>query len=185
MVGSFHLWIARHLYSFRPRHVLYFERPMTLGVALPWGIAARGVWPAEKILSISGDGGFFMELETAVRLKADLSMVWGGWHLRHGGGPECWAKYGRTSGGRFWSDRRMVPCLGPNLAVHQIANGQASIEETSVASAIPICARQHVKLCSNMGATCSSPSAAGTCRFAVVHGRDENGVVLPRPVLEE
>ena len=73
-MGSFHLWIARHLYSFRPRQVLITNGQQTLGVALPWGIAASIVRPAEKILSISGDGGFLysaMELETAVRLKAN------------------------------------------------------------------------------------------------------------------
>ncbi|MFX8891543.1 thiamine pyrophosphate-dependent enzyme, partial [Acinetobacter baumannii] len=51
-----------------------------MGVALPWGIAASLVRPAEKILSVSGDGGFLfsaMELETAVRLRANLvHMVW-------------------------------------------------------------------------------------------------------------
>jgi acetolactate synthase I/II/III large subunit len=79
-MGSFHLWIARHLYSFRPRQVLISNGQQTLGVALPWGIAASVVRPAEKILSISGDGGFLysaMELETAVRLKANIvHMVW-------------------------------------------------------------------------------------------------------------
>src|SRR4029077_15055548 len=73
-MGSFHLWIARHLYSFRPRQVLITNGQQTLGVALLWCIAASIVRPAEKILSISGDGGFLysaMELETAVRLKAD------------------------------------------------------------------------------------------------------------------
>ncbi len=52
----------------------------TLGVALPWAIAASVVRPHEKVLSISGDGGFLfsaMELETAVRLKANIvHMVW-------------------------------------------------------------------------------------------------------------
>jgi acetolactate synthase I/II/III large subunit len=79
-MGSFHLWIARHLYSFRPRQVLITNGQQTLGVALPWGIAGALVRPSEKILSISGDGGFLysaMELETAVRLKANLvHMVW-------------------------------------------------------------------------------------------------------------
>ena len=79
-MGSFHLWIARHLYSFRPRQVLITNGQQTLGVALPWGIAGSIVRPSEKILSISGDGGFLysaMELETAVRLKANLvHMVW-------------------------------------------------------------------------------------------------------------
>ena len=79
-MGSFHLWIARHLYSFRPRQVLISNGQQTLGVALPWGIAASIVRPNEKVLSISGDGGFLfsaMELETAVRLKANIvHMVW-------------------------------------------------------------------------------------------------------------
>jgi acetolactate synthase-1/2/3 large subunit len=56
-IGSFHLWIARHLYSFRPRQVLISNGQQTLGVALPWAIAASIVRPAEKVLSISGDGG--------------------------------------------------------------------------------------------------------------------------------
>jgi acetolactate synthase I/II/III large subunit len=79
-MGSFHLWIARHLYSVRPRQVLISNGQQTLGIALPWGIAASIVRPAEKILSISGDGGFLfsaMELETAVCLKANIvNMVW-------------------------------------------------------------------------------------------------------------
>jgi acetolactate synthase I/II/III large subunit len=40
-MGSFHLWIARHLYSFRPRQVLITNGQQTLGVALPLGIARR------------------------------------------------------------------------------------------------------------------------------------------------
>jgi acetolactate synthase-1/2/3 large subunit len=79
-MGSFHLWIARHLYSFRARQVLITNGQQTLGVALPWGIAATLVRPAEKVISISGDGGFLfsaMELETAVRLRSHLvHMVW-------------------------------------------------------------------------------------------------------------
>jgi acetolactate synthase I/II/III large subunit len=100
-MGSFHLWIARHLYSFRPRQVLISNGQQTLGVALPWGIAASIVRPAEKILSISGDGGFLysaMELETAVRLKANIvHMVWidGTYDMV---GIQEKLKYGRTSG---------------------------------------------------------------------------------------
>ena len=71
-MGSFHIWLARHLYSFRARQLLMTNGQQTLGVALPWAIAATLVRPAEKVLSISGDGGFLfsaMELETAVRLR--------------------------------------------------------------------------------------------------------------------
>ena len=79
-MGSFHLWLARHLYSFRARQILITNGQQTLGVALPWGIAASLVRPHEKVISISGDGGFLfsaMELETAVRLGANLvHMIW-------------------------------------------------------------------------------------------------------------
>lgn len=79
-MGSFHLWIARHLHSFRARQILITNGQQTLGVALPWGIAASLVRPGEKVISISGDGGFLfsaMELETAVRLGVHVvHMIW-------------------------------------------------------------------------------------------------------------
>jgi len=49
-MGSFHLWMARHLYSFRARQSLTTNGQQTLGVALPWGIAASLVRPADKIV---------------------------------------------------------------------------------------------------------------------------------------
>ncbi|WP_212625438.1 acetolactate synthase AlsS [Pseudomonas sp. PP3] len=103
-MGSFHLWIARHLYTFRARQVLITNGQQTLGVALPWAIAASIVRPSEKVLSISGDGGFLfssMELETAVRLKSNLvHMVWidGTYDMV---AVQEKAKYGRSSGCDF------------------------------------------------------------------------------------
>jgi acetolactate synthase-1/2/3 large subunit len=103
-MGSFHLWIARHLYSFRPRQVLITNGQQTLGVALPWAIAASLVRPAEKVLSISGDGGFLysaMELETAVRLKTNIvHMIWidGTYDMV---ATQEKLKYGRSSGTDF------------------------------------------------------------------------------------
>ncbi len=79
-MGSFSMYLARYLYSFRARQLLISNGQQTLGVALPWGIAATLVRPQEKVLSISGDGGFLFsanELETAVRLKSHLvHMIW-------------------------------------------------------------------------------------------------------------
>lgn len=79
-MGSFHIWLARYLYSVRARQVLITNGQQTLGVALPWAIAASLVRPNEKVISVSGDGGFLfsaMELETAVRLKCNLvHIVW-------------------------------------------------------------------------------------------------------------
>ena len=79
-MGSFSMYLARYLYSFRARQLLISNGQQTLGVALPWAIAATLVRPHEKVLSISGDGGFLFstnELETAVRLKSHLvHMIW-------------------------------------------------------------------------------------------------------------
>ena len=103
-MGSFHIWLARHLHSFRARQVLISNGQQTLGVALPWGIAATLVRPAEKVVSISGDGGFLfsaMELETAVRLNSHLvHMIWidGAYDMV---AIQEEQKYGRASGTRF------------------------------------------------------------------------------------
>jgi len=79
-MGSFHIWIARYLYSFRARQIIISNGQQTMGVALPWAIGAWLVDPSRKVVSVSGDGGFMqssMELETAVRLKANiLHIIW-------------------------------------------------------------------------------------------------------------
>jgi len=79
-VGSLYMWMSRYFFSFNPRHFLTSNGQQTLGVALPWAIAASLVRPGKPILSMSGDGGFLFsaqELETAVRLKCDfVHLVW-------------------------------------------------------------------------------------------------------------
>ena len=76
----------------------------TLGVALPWAIAACLVRPGDKVMSVSGDGGFLFsasELETAVRLRCDLvHLVWidGGYDMVRF---QEMAKYGRAAGVDF------------------------------------------------------------------------------------
>jgi acetolactate synthase-1/2/3 large subunit len=79
-MGSVHIWLARHLYSFRARQLLVSNGQQTLGVGLAWAIAACLVRPSDQVISISGDGGFLFsagELETAVRLKCNfVHMVW-------------------------------------------------------------------------------------------------------------
>jgi acetolactate synthase I/II/III large subunit len=103
-MGSFHIWLARYLYSFRARQMLISNGQQTLGVGLPWGIAACLVRPGEKVISISGDGGFLYsaaELETAVRLKCNLvHLVWidGGYDMVRF---QEVAKYRRASGVDF------------------------------------------------------------------------------------
>jgi acetolactate synthase-1/2/3 large subunit len=103
-MGSFSLYLSRYLTSFRARQILISNGQQTLGVAMPWAIAASIVRPNEKVLSISGDGGFLysaMELETAVRLNANIvHMVWvdGSYNMV---GVQEKMKYGRVSGTEF------------------------------------------------------------------------------------
>jgi acetolactate synthase-1/2/3 large subunit len=103
-MGSFHIWLARYLYSFRPRQILFSNGQQTLGVGLPWAIAACLARPGEKVISVSGDGGFLfsaVELETAVRLKCDfVHLVWidGAYDMVRF---QEIAKYGRDSGVEF------------------------------------------------------------------------------------
>ncbi|QEH39131.1 Acetolactate synthase, catabolic [Aquisphaera giovannonii] len=79
-VGSIYIWMCRHFYAYQPRRFLASNGQQTMGVALPWAIAACLVRPGEKVVSMSGDGAFLMsamELETAVRLKCNLvHLVW-------------------------------------------------------------------------------------------------------------
>jgi len=83
-VGSHYIWMARHFRSYQPRHLLFSNGMQTLGVALPWAIAATLVRPGSKAVSVSGDGGFLFsgqELETAVRLHANLvHIIWNDGH---------------------------------------------------------------------------------------------------------
>ena len=103
-VGSHYMWIARHLYCYRPHHLLFSNGQQTLGVALPWAMATTLVRPEEKVISISGDGGFLfsaMELETAVREKRHfVHFVWrdGSYDMV---AEQEQMKYGRTSGVQF------------------------------------------------------------------------------------
>jgi acetolactate synthase-1/2/3 large subunit len=103
-MGTVSMYLCRYLFSFRARQFLITNGQQTLGVALPWAIAASLVRPHEKVLSISGDGGFLFsanELETAVRLKAHIvHMIWidGSYDMV---AAQEHIKYKRTSGVKF------------------------------------------------------------------------------------
>lgn len=79
-VGSHQVWIAREFFAFQPRTLLLSMGFQTMGVGLPWAMAARMAEPKRRIISCSGDGSFLMslmELETAVRRKLSfVHVVW-------------------------------------------------------------------------------------------------------------
>jgi len=77
-VGSVYIYMARHFRVYEPRRLLFSNGQQTLGVALPWAMAAALVRPGTHIVSISGDGGFLFsaqELETATRLGLNLTHI--------------------------------------------------------------------------------------------------------------
>jgi acetolactate synthase I/II/III large subunit len=77
-IGSNYIYTARHLRAYEPRRLLFSNGQQTLGVALPWAIAAALVRPDSQVVSISGDGGFLFsaqELETAARLGVSFTHV--------------------------------------------------------------------------------------------------------------
>ncbi len=77
-VGSHQVWLAREYFTFEPKTLLFSMGFQTMGVALPWAIAARLAEPTKRIVSCSGDGSFLMsamELETAVRRKLNLVLI--------------------------------------------------------------------------------------------------------------
>ncbi|MCP5181474.1 MAG: acetolactate synthase large subunit [Pseudomonadales bacterium] len=79
-VGAHKMWIARHYHCHEPNTCLIPNGFCSMGFALPGAIAAALVYPDRRILGISGDAGFLMnvqEMETAKRLGVNLVMlVW-------------------------------------------------------------------------------------------------------------
>jgi acetolactate synthase-1/2/3 large subunit len=77
-IGSVYIHMARHFRVYEPRRLLFSNGQQTLGVALPWAMAACLVRPGTPVVSVSGDGGFLFsaqELETATRLGLTFTHI--------------------------------------------------------------------------------------------------------------
>jgi acetolactate synthase-1/2/3 large subunit len=103
-VGLHKLWISRMFPAHEPETVFIANGLAGMGIALPTGIAAKLVHPDRHVVTVSGDGGFLMnvqELETAVRLRTPLvNIVW----ENHQYGSIVWKqdkKFGRHFGTDF------------------------------------------------------------------------------------
>lgn len=79
-VGSNYIWMNRYCAADNARQVFVSNGQQTLGVSIPWGIALSLLYPNDKIITSSGDGGFLFtatELETAVRIGAKfVHILW-------------------------------------------------------------------------------------------------------------
>jgi acetolactate synthase-1/2/3 large subunit len=47
-IGSVYIYMARHFRAYQPRHLLFSDGQQTLGVGLPWAMAAPWCAPAPK-----------------------------------------------------------------------------------------------------------------------------------------
>ena len=70
-VGAHKMWMARHYHCDRPNTCIISNGFAAMGIAIPGAIAAKLVNPNRKIVAVTVDGGFMMnmqELETATRI---------------------------------------------------------------------------------------------------------------------
>lgn len=70
-VGAHKMWMARHYHCDRPNTCIISNGFAAMGIAIPGAIAAKLVNPNRKVVAVTGDGGFMMnmqELETATRI---------------------------------------------------------------------------------------------------------------------
>jgi thiamine pyrophosphate-dependent acetolactate synthase large subunit-like protein len=75
--------MMRYFFAFEPRKLLCSNGQQTLGVGMPWAIAASLVQNppcSQKVVSLSGDGGFMFsvqELSTAVQQGCNIThFIW-------------------------------------------------------------------------------------------------------------
>lgn len=76
--GIYKIWFARNYKAYQQNTLLLDNALATMGAGLPAAMMAKILNPNKKVVAVVGDGGFLMnsqELETAVRLKLDLTVI--------------------------------------------------------------------------------------------------------------
>jgi acetolactate synthase-1/2/3 large subunit len=77
-VGAHKLWLGRLFPAYEPNTVIISNGFATMGIGLPGAIAAALALPERRAVTVSGDGGFLMnvqEMETATRLGLPVVVV--------------------------------------------------------------------------------------------------------------
>lgn len=79
-VGAHKVWVARNYDCYCPNTCIISNGFASMGIAIPGAVSAKLIYPDKKVLAITGDGGFMMnmqELETAVRNRlAFVVLIW-------------------------------------------------------------------------------------------------------------
>jgi acetolactate synthase-1/2/3 large subunit len=78
--GAVKMWMARLYPTYRPNTCLVSNGLSTMGFAVPGALGVKLARPRQKVLAVTGDGGFLMnsqEIETALREKIPcVILVW-------------------------------------------------------------------------------------------------------------
>jgi acetolactate synthase-1/2/3 large subunit len=78
--GAVKMWMARLYPTYRPNTCLVSNGLSTMGFAVPGALGVKLARPQQKVLAVTGDGGFLMnagEMETALREKIPfVILVW-------------------------------------------------------------------------------------------------------------
>ena len=78
--GAVKMWMARLYPTYRPNTCLVSNGLSTMGFAVPGALGVKLACPQQKVLAVTGDGGFLMnsqEIETALREKIPcVILVW-------------------------------------------------------------------------------------------------------------
>ena len=77
-VGAHKMWMARHYHCDRPNTCLISNGFAAMGIAIPGALAAKLVHPERRVVAVTGDGGFMMnmqELETALRIGTAFTTI--------------------------------------------------------------------------------------------------------------
>ncbi len=76
--GIYKIWFARNFKAYQRNTLLLDNALASMGAGLPSAMMAKLLYPDRQVVAVCGDGGFMMnsqELETAVRLKLDLTVI--------------------------------------------------------------------------------------------------------------
>ena len=77
-VGTCKFWAAKFYPVYANNTFILSNGFASMGVSLPTAMVAKLVYPDRKVVALSGDGGFLMnlqDLETAVRMKLNIAIV--------------------------------------------------------------------------------------------------------------
>jgi acetolactate synthase I/II/III large subunit len=140
-VGAHKLWMARQFPCDLPNTCVISNGYASMGIGLPGAIAAKLVFHDRRVLAVTGDGGFLMnvqELETAVRYQLPIVvLVWRDdgygvirWNQMLRFGRPAFVEFGNPDlvklaesfgavGIRVSKDSELQPCLTKAFALNQ------------------------------------------------------------------